>query len=250
MRLAALLATVLAVAALLAACGGGHPAQARSRVTPAAAARLVWKAGRTFTATVAFDEQDQGASADELQLTAHERFRVLRVRGGVATIRRTVTGWRWQRNTSQLLTGSLPGPATFAVDAAGRIVSGADWPLPGQEPLPGLDVFAAPARPSAGWARTDGAGLDLDYQAVQPTAPDTATLEWTVARPQFTRAGDPVTVSGHAQVTVDSSYTRHAATLTLRSTRERATFERTAESAAGSLDQSGTVVETTTFSLS
>lgn len=67
-------------------------------------------------------------------------------------------------------------------------------------------------------------------------------------RPQFTPSGEAITVSGNAEAIVSSRYQRHGGTVTLRSTREQATFERTARSAAGSTQESGTILETTLFS--
>lgn len=247
---------VLGLLLLLVACGGRPPSAAgRPRPSPPAArgghtrpARLAWKVGETLTAAVTFDEQDRGGVDDELRFTARERFRVLRVQAGVATVRVAVTSWRWERNTSELLTTSLPGPFTFGADAEAAIVSGVDWPLPSEMPLPGLDVLAAPLVSGAGWSRTDGEGAALSYQVKPGPPPGTAALEWSVVRPQFTPSGEEITVSGHAEAIVSSRYLRHGGTVTLRSTREQATFERTTRSAAGSTQETGTVLETTLFS--
>lgn len=248
------IAPFLVALLLLVACGG-RPA-ARPHPTPStfaargsqtAPARLAWKVGETFTGAVTFDEQDQGAAGDELRFTAHERFRVVRLESGAATIRGTVTSWRWQRNTSELLTTSLPKPFTFGVDAGGEILSGLDWPLPSELPLPGLDLFAAPLRSRTGWSRTDAEGAPLSYQTKAGSGPGATALDWSVGRPQFTMSGEQITVSGHAQAIVFSRYQRHGTTVTLRSTGERATFERTARTAAGATEETGTILETTVF---
>lgn len=250
------MAVLLGLLLLLGACGG-RPASAAERPhgTPPAArisearpARLAWKAEETFTAAVTFDEEDRGTVEDELRFTAHERFRVVRVQDGVATIRGTVTSWRWERNTSELLTSSPPAPFTFGADANAAITSGVDWPLPSNLPLPGLDVFAAPLTSGTGWSRTDGEGAGLSYHASGGQPPATTALDWSVVRPQFTASGEPVTVSGRAEAIVSSHYQRHGTTLTLRSTREQATFERTAQSAAGATRETGTILEASAFS--
>ncbi|MBO0701408.1 MAG: hypothetical protein J2P38_00640 [Candidatus Dormibacteraeota bacterium] len=250
------LAAVLGVLLLLTACGdrpqgsSRHPhATPSTRPGPTSRARLRWGAGETFRGLVTFDEQDQGALTDELRFTAHERFRVLRVEGGVATMKAVVTGWHWQRNTSAVLTASLPGPATFAVNSRGEIVSGVDWPLPSQLPAPGLDVFAAPLVRVTGWSRTDGQGIDLAYQAGARSSPGQVVLDWSTVRPRFTRSGDPITVRSRAEVSVSSRYRRRGATVFLRATRERATFETSTQAAAGTTRETGTVLETTVFSL-
>ncbi len=201
-----------------------------------------------FSGAVTFEEQDLGAVEDELEFSAWERFRVLRVVGGAATIRVDVTVRHWQRNTASLLTASLPGQSTFGVNASAEIVSGVDWPLPSELPLPGLDVFAAPLGPVSGWSRTDGEGVDLAYQLGPSAPPGQTTLTWSAVRPQFTRSGDPITMEGGAEVTVVSRYRGRGTTLSLRSTREQATFRRTTTTVAGTAQESGTVLETTVFS--
>lgn len=250
------LAALLGIALLLTACGGrstgpsGNPRPAPSAAgrSPALPSRLELRAGELFTAVVSFDERDEGPVDDAFSFLAHERFRVVRVRAGVATVRVAVVSWRWRRNTSALLTASLPGPATFGVDARARIVSGVDWPLPSQLPLPGLDVFAAPIASSGGWSRTDGEGVELSYQARGAAVAGATTLDWSVSRPGFTRTGDPITVNGGAEATVSSRYLHGGPAITLRSTFERVSFERTTRSAAGTTEEAGTVLETTTFS--
>lgn len=249
-------AGALLIALLLAGCGGraaarseppSRPSPAAARQSQARAARLAWKVGETFTGAVTFDERDQGALDDELRFAARERFQVLRRRAGVATLRGVVTSWRWQRNTSELLTTTPPGPFTFGVDARGEIVSGVDWPLPADLPLPGLDVFAAPLGSGAGWSRTDAEGAGLSYEG--KAAPSGATaLDWSVVRPQFTLSGAPITVSGRGQAIVSSGYRRRGTVATVRFTRERATFERTTRSAGGATRETGTILETTVFS--
>jgi hypothetical protein len=220
----------------------------RARAVPAAPPSFRWSLGQTFTAAVSFEEEDQGAVVDELHFTAQEQFRVLRDVGGTATIQAGLTAWRWQRNTSALLTTSLPGSTTFGVNAAGETVAGVDWPLPSELPLPGLDIFASPLGHPRGWSRTDGEGVGLVYQLRGPATGAQATLTWSVERPQFTRSGDPITVDGRGAVTVVSSYRVLGRTLSLRSTREQGAFQRSTRSAAGTTQESGTVLETTTFS--
>lgn len=246
MRGATRLPVLLAVV-LLTACGG-HTLSSRPVPVRPSRPRLMWTAGETFSGAVSLDERDRGVTDDELRFSGRERFRVLRVADGKATVRVTVSGWRWRRNTSQLLTERLPAPSTFGVDAVGEILWGVDWPLPSQLPLPGLDVFAAPPSPAGGWARTDGAGVDLRYQAAGRPSPDKVTLTWSVVRPQFTRSGDPVTIRGHARVVVTSRYSRRGPGVVLRSTREQAAFERGATTAGGTTAETGTVLETTVFS--
>lgn len=227
-----------------------HPhAPSATAAATAGPSRLHWTAGETFSGTVAFDEQDQGGVDEEIGFTARERFKVLALVGGVATIRLAVTGWRWRRNTSALLTTSLPGSTTFVVNAAAEIVSGIDWPLPSQLPLPGLDVFAAPLRQVSAWARTDGAGVTIGYQLQPSAARGETTLTWSVVRPQFTRSGDPITTRGRATVTVVSRYGPQGTTASLLSTREHASFQRATQSPAGTTQESGTVLETTVFSM-
>lgn len=255
-RMTAALGGVLGALLLLAACGGRQgSAAAHPNPTPPAArggqvrpTRLVWKVGETLTGAVTFDEQDRGAEDDELRLTARERFTVVRLEAGVAIIRVAVTSWRWQRNTSELLTTSVPAPFTFGADTGGDIVSGVDWPLPSDLPLPGLDLFAAPLAPGTGWSRTGAEGAALSYQGKAGPAPGTTALDWSVVRPQFTISGEPITVSGRAEATVSSRYQRHGTTATLRSTREQATFERTTQAAAGATQETGAISETTVFS--
>ena len=249
------LVAVLGVLILLAACGGRPAAGPPGRHLPrpvargsqARPSRLAWKVGQVFSGAVAFDELDQGSIDDELQFTARERFQVVRVDAGGATIRVAVTSWHWQRNTSELLTNSLPRPFTFEADGGAKIVSGVDWPLPADLPLPGLDIFATPLTAATGWSRTDGEGAALSYQVAGASASGTSDLGWSVVRPQFTMSGEPVTVSGHAEATISSGYQRHGSRVTLRSTREQATFQRTTESAAGATQETGTILETTIF---
>lgn len=245
------------IALLLAGCAGRPPARSApaSSQSPAAgrqrgsrAARLAWRVGEAFTGAVTFDQRDQGAVDDELRFTAHERFQVVQRRAGVATLRGVVTSWRWRRNTSELLTTSPPGPFTFGVDARGEIVSGVDWPLPADLPLPGLDVFAAPLGSGAGWSRTDAEGAGLSYQAKAGSPSGATALDWSVVRPRFTLSGAPITVSGRAQAVVSSRYRRRRAVATVRFTRERAAFERTTRSAGGVTRETGTILETTVFS--
>ena len=115
-----------------------------------------------------------------------------------------MTAWRWQSNTSALLTTSLPGMTTFDVNAAGETIGGVDWPLPSELPLPGFDIFASPLGHVEGWSRTDGEGVALAYQLRSPATAGHATLIWSVVRPQFTTSGDPITVGGRGAVTVIS----------------------------------------------
>ena len=239
------LPAVVAALLLLAACGARPATAHRDQAGPA---RLAWKVGETFTGAVSFDERDSGTVDDELRFSAHQRFRVIKVKAGVATIRVAVTSWVWQRNTSELLTASLPETATFSVDAGAEIRSGVDWPLPSELPVPGLDVFAAPLGSSTGWSRTDGDGVGLSYQAQADPEPGTQAFDWSVVRPVFTVSGDPITISGRCHAVVSSRYQRRGATETLRSTHEQATFERTARSAAGTTQETGAILETTVFS--
>lgn len=251
-RLAALVGALL----LVAGCGGGpaagagHQQASRSaRPNPLPRERVGWRVGETFTGALTFDQRDRGALDDELRFSAHERLRVLKVEAGVATIRAAVMNWHWQRNTSAVLTTSVPGPATFAVDSEGRIVSGLDWPLPSQLPLPGLDVFAAPPlASSAGWSRTDSEGVDLAYQARAGSPPGESVLDWSTVRPRFTSSGALITVSGRAAVTVWSHYKRRGATVFPRWTRERGTFVTSTRAGAGTTQEAGTILETTIFS--
>lgn len=259
-RMVAAMGAVLTAALLLTACGGrpaARPRPTRPSPSPSAAARarqapparLAWRVGETFTGAVNFDEEDRGGVDDELRFTARERFQVTRLESGVATVRVVVTWWRWQRNTSELLTTSLPQPFTFRVDAGGEILSGVDWPLPSPDlPLPGLDLFAAPITPGRGWSRTDGEGAALSYRGKVGSPPGTTALDWSLVRPRFTTAGEPITVSGGAEATVSSRYQHRGRTVILRSTREQASFERTARSAAGATQETGTILETTVFS--
>lgn len=251
------LAATIATGLLLAACGGhavARPAHrsprspaARIQLTPPARLRA-WEVGETFTGALTFDELDQGTVEDELRFTAHERLQVVGVGAGAATIRVGVTSWRWQRNTSELLTRALPPPATFGVDPGGAIVSGVDWPLPSDLPLPGLDLFAAPLTPGSGWSRSDGQGAAISYRGAAGSPPGAAALDWSVVRFQFTTSGEPVTVSGHAQATIFSTYGGRGVAATLRSTREQATFERTTQTPAGTSHEAGTIRETTDYS--
>lgn len=243
------------IALLLAGCGGRAAARSAPASSPnppagrqSRAPRLAWKVGEGFTGAVTFDERDQGAVDDELRFTAHERFQVVQRRAGVATLRGVVTSWRWRRNTSELLTTSPPGPFTFGVDARGEIVSGVDWPLPADLPLPGLDVFARPLGSGAGWSRTDAEGAALSYQGKAASPSGATALDWSVVRPQFMLSGAPITVSGRAEAVVSSRYRRRGAVVTVYFTRERAAFERTTRSAGGATQETGTILETTVFS--
>jgi hypothetical protein len=256
MRVVRLLA-LLGVGLIVAACDRGvdaaaaHPHPASSAPAPTRApalGRLRWGAGETFSGAVTFEEQDRGAVEEELRFTAREQFQIVKVVCGVASIRAAVTGWHWQRNTSALLTTTLPPKTTFGVNAGAEIVAGVDWPLPPELPVPGLDVFASPPGQAVGWTRVDAEGVDLAYQLQSSDQPGQATLTWSVVRPQFTRSGDPITVSGRATVSLVSNYRVRDNTLWLRSTREQATFQRVTTSAAGTTQETGAVLETTIFS--
>ncbi|MGH7911017.1 MAG: hypothetical protein ACREOV_04805 [Candidatus Dormibacteraceae bacterium] len=255
----------LALATLGAACGGGQtsagrPVQRSATPGPASrpAARLTWRSGQVLEATVDFEERDQAtrgtfeATGDELQMTAKERLTVTAVDGGLATLRAAVTSWRWQRNSSSLLTAALPVPATFTVDRRGETVAADEWPIPPGPPLPGLDLFAAPLPGPASWPRTDGEGVRVGYRVTpEPgaTSEDPADrLAWSVRRSEHTRSGQPLTLTGQAQATVSSTYALgHSATL--RATREQGTYRRTEQTADGTLSQTGTILVTTTFAV-
>ncbi len=129
-----------------------------------------------------------------------------------------------------------------------EIVSGVDWPLPSELPLPGLDLFAAPLATGPGWSRTDGEGAALSYQEKAVSSTGATALDWSLVRPQFMISGDPITVTGRAQAIIFSHVRRRGTTATLRSTREQANFERITQSAAGTTQETGTILETTLFS--